>query len=84
MRRILQFHDWQAKIWQERADRVEASSGAHAYAMRQKHSRQTLASTCTDAWRNVEQYMALGEGVALAGESLAEASLSRMTQEGAI
>ncbi|KAF9491433.1 hypothetical protein BDN71DRAFT_1398332, partial [Pleurotus eryngii] len=78
MCRILQFHRWQAQIWKEHADRSEVTSGAHAYAMRQRHSRETLVSSCVDAWKDVDQYMSLGDGVAATGKPLVEVSLSCM------
>ncbi|KDQ22301.1 hypothetical protein PLEOSDRAFT_163201 [Pleurotus ostreatus PC15] len=72
MQRILQFHTWQAGIWEGRAN--EASlKGAQSYALRQKHIQQSLASACTESWRNVEGYMSMGEGAVSAGEALVEA-----------
>lgn len=78
MRRIIEFHTWQAQTWKARADEVEIPSGARAYALRQKHSREELAATCTTAWRNVGVYMNMGEGVVTAGQPLVEAGSSRV------
>lgn len=75
MRRIIQFHTWQAQIWKTRADEAdEALSGARAYALRQMHSREQLAATCTNTWRYIDEYMEMGEGAVSAGEPLVEAS----------
>lgn len=74
MRRITEFHTWQAQVWKTRADEEEVPSGACAYALRQMHSREQLTVTCTYTWRHIQEWMEMGEGVVAAGEPLVEAS----------
>lgn len=81
MRRVIQFHTWQAGIWEARASEASLSKGARAYALRQKHIRQHLAAKCVETWRNVEAYMSMGEGVVSAGEPLVEAPLVAISQQ---
>ncbi|KAG5223226.1 hypothetical protein IMY05_C1152001700 [Salix suchowensis] len=74
MRRIIQFHMWEAGKWAARA-REATSDGARAYAWRQNAGRLHLASTCTHTWRNVAAYLEMGEGAVEAGSPLIEAPL---------
>lgn len=74
MRRIIQFHTWEAETWAARA-REATTAGARAYAWRQNAARLHLASTCTHTWRNLAAYFEMGEGAVEAGMPLVEAPL---------
>ncbi|KDQ23596.1 hypothetical protein PLEOSDRAFT_1048381, partial [Pleurotus ostreatus PC15] len=71
MRRIIEFHKWQARVWETRANEA-STSGARAYALRQQQTRQDLITRCRDTWAGVEQLLQSGEGKAVAGEQLVE------------
>ncbi|KAJ8701131.1 hypothetical protein PTI98_002092 [Pleurotus ostreatus] len=71
MRRVVQFHTWQAKVWEDRAT-ASTNEGARAYAWRQESTRQTLISMCQTTWRHVDRYMRTGEGAVVPGEALIE------------
>ncbi|KAJ8494663.1 hypothetical protein ONZ45_g13153 [Pleurotus djamor] len=71
MRRVVQFHMWQANVWKRRAQEAP-SQGAGAYAWRQHDVRQTLADRCKRAWASVETWIKYGEGAVVAGERLVE------------
>ncbi|KAF9486724.1 hypothetical protein BDN71DRAFT_1405771, partial [Pleurotus eryngii] len=71
MCRVIEFHKWQAQVWETRAN--EASTpGARAYALRQQQTKQDLISRCQDTWAGVEWLLQSGEGKAVAGEQLVE------------
>ncbi|KAG5219496.1 RNA-directed DNA polymerase from transposon X-element [Salix suchowensis] len=74
MRRIIQFHTWEAETWAAHA-REATTAGACAYAWRQNAARLHLASTCTHTWRNLTAYFEMGEGAVEAGMPLVEAPL---------
>lgn len=71
MCRVIQFHQWQAKEWEERA-LAATNEGPRAYAWRQEHTRQTLITMCKTAWGDVPALIATGDGAVLAGEPLVE------------
>lgn len=71
MRRVIQFHRWQANVWERRADDA-TSAGARAYAWRQHATRQTLIARCQQAWLSMAQFLAVGEGAVTVGEPLIE------------
>ncbi|KDQ31598.1 hypothetical protein PLEOSDRAFT_1036768, partial [Pleurotus ostreatus PC15] len=71
MRRVIQFHEWQAKKWEERA-LAATEEGPRAYAWRQEHTRQTLMMQCRSAWKDVPALMATGEGAVSVGAPLVE------------
>lgn len=71
MRRVIDFHQWQAGIWEMRANEV-TSPGARAYAWRQRHTRLMLVARAKTHWSDVEQQLQSGEGKAVAGEQLVE------------
>ncbi len=76
MRRVIQFHTWQADVWLARAE-AASTVGAKAYAWRQRATRQTLISQCRLAWRGTDQLMATGEGAVSLGDSLVESHKRR-------
>lgn len=78
MRRVVQFHTWQAKVWEDRAT-ASTSEGARAYAWRQESTRQTLISMCQTTWRHVDRYMRTGEGAVVPGEALIESCIRSTT-----
>ncbi len=71
MCRVIDFHRWQAGIWETRANEV-SSPGARAYAWRQRHTRLMLVARSETHWAGVEQLLQSGEGKAVAGEHLVE------------
>ncbi len=73
MRRVIQFHTWQAGIWKERATKAE-TNGGRAYAWRQSWTREQLVSTCATAWANIDGYLGMGRGAVAVGEPLVEAT----------
>ncbi|KDQ30010.1 hypothetical protein PLEOSDRAFT_1037626, partial [Pleurotus ostreatus PC15] len=72
MRRVIQFHTWQAGVWEERARKAE-TDGARAYAWRQRWTREKLVATCTTSWACLDNYLAMGQGAVGVGEPLTEA-----------
>ncbi|KAF7423051.1 hypothetical protein PC9H_011215 [Pleurotus ostreatus] len=71
MRRVLEFHRWQAKEWETRALGA-TTEGARAYAWRQEHTRQTLISMCKSTWKDLSSLIEVGEGAVAAGQPLVE------------
>lgn len=73
MRRVIQFHTWQAGVWEGRA-KIADTDGAHAYAWRQSWTREKLVTTCTTSWACLGDYLGMGQGAVAAGEPLTEAA----------
>lgn len=71
MRRVVEFHKWQAGVWKTRADEA-GCRGVRAYALRQQHTRLFLMAKCVTSWADVGQSLDTGEGKAAAGEQLVE------------
>ncbi|KAL4259108.1 hypothetical protein AB1N83_010863 [Pleurotus pulmonarius] len=71
MRRVAEFHKWQAGVWKTRADEA-GCGGARAYALRQQHTRIFLMEKCVTSWADVGQALNAGEAAAAAGEQLVE------------
>ncbi|KAG2112092.1 hypothetical protein DEU56DRAFT_749461, partial [Suillus clintonianus] len=62
MRRTLQFFDWQAMSWDERADQNWSGSPAEregriAYARRQAALRRALRDTCHSSWADTRSFV---------------------------
>lgn len=72
MRRVIQFHTWQAGVWEERARTADAD-GTRAYAWRQSWTREKLVMMCTTSWASLDDYLGMGQGAVAAGEPLTEA-----------
>lgn len=77
MRRVIQFHTWQAGVWEARAKTAE-TNGGRAYAWRQSRTREQLASTCETSWASLDGYLGMGRGAVAAGERLTEAECCRI------
>lgn len=65
MRRVQQFHEWQANTWTARArtfveTSAEHAEGLQAYACRQAEIRQTMRNACAWHWRGVPLWLTLG------------------------
>lgn len=71
MRRVIQFHHWQAKEWETRA-LAAVTEGPRAYAWRQEQTRKTLISMCEAAWKGIPALIETGEGAVLADQLLVE------------
>ncbi|KAF9496303.1 hypothetical protein BDN71DRAFT_1468824 [Pleurotus eryngii] len=71
MRRVIQFHQSTANQWLTRANEAE-TEGARAYAWRQQAVRETLLTMCRETWKDVGQFVEMGEGAVKAGQPLIE------------
>lgn len=67
MRRVLAYHAWHARWWDDQSFRCvglseEQTEGLAAYAHRQAKVYRGMRLVCETAWRNTAQYCALGYG----------------------
>jgi hypothetical protein len=60
MRRIKEFFAFQICQWHEIAS--DGSEGQRAYAFRQATIQESILQQCNTVWKDIPQFMALGEG----------------------
>ncbi|KAK0494278.1 hypothetical protein EDD18DRAFT_1107307 [Armillaria luteobubalina] len=63
MQRVLRSHEYNIKLWSDRAERSikGATHGARAYAFHQAFVRQQMKAYCERTWSSVEEWLKIGQ-----------------------